>query len=97
MGPRQRHGGQMPAGGGVAGVANGPPANLFRMRRGPGMHVRMIRIDLKALVQMAVAGIVLYQVCARVYFKVQGCTSPLPMALHVLSWAVVSVLLCIQK
>ena len=53
----------MPAGGGPA-MANGMPANLFRMRRGPGMHVRMVRIDVKALVQMAVVGLVLYQVCA---------------------------------
>lgn len=63
MGMRQRHAGQMPEGGGP-GVANGMPANLFRMRRGPGMHVRMIRIDLKALVQMAVVALVLYQVRA---------------------------------
>lgn len=63
MGPRQRHAGQMPEGG-VPGAANAMPANLFRMRRGPGMHVRMIRIDLKALVQMAVVALVLYQVCA---------------------------------
>ena len=27
------------------------------------MHVRMIRVDLKALVQMAVVALVLYQVC----------------------------------
>ena len=63
MGLRQRHAGQMPEGG-VPGAANGMPANLFRMRRGPGMHVRMIRIDLKALVQMAVVALVLYQVSA---------------------------------
>lgn len=62
MGPRHRHAGQMPEGG-AAGAANVMPANLFRMRRGPGMHVRMIRVDLKALVQMAVVALVLYQVC----------------------------------
>lgn len=32
------------------------------MRRVPGMQVRMIRIDLKALLQVAVAGWVVYQV-----------------------------------
>lgn len=96
MGPRQRHGGQMPAGG-VAPLARGPPANLFRMRRGPGMHVRMIRIDLKALVQMAVAAIVLYQVYARSTLKCSAAHHPCQwLALHVLSWAAVSVLLCKQ-
>jgi len=32
------------------------------MRRVPGMQVRMVRIDIKALVQMAVVALVLYQV-----------------------------------
>lgn len=51
------------AAGGVPGVADGMPANLFRgARRGGGMHVRLVRIDLKALVQLAVVGLVLYQV-----------------------------------
>ena len=66
-GLQQRHGGQVPGGaapGAAPGMANGMPANLFRMRRGPGMQVRMVRIDLKALVQMAVVALVLYQVCS---------------------------------
>ncbi len=50
-----------PAGGGP-GVAQGLPAGMFRLRRVPGMQVRMVRIDLKALVQMAVVALVLYQV-----------------------------------
>ena len=61
-GLRQRQGEQMPAGA-VPGMADGMPANLLRMRRGAGMQVRMVRIDLKALVQLAVVAVVLYQVC----------------------------------
>ena len=48
--------------GGAQGVAEGLPAGMFRMRRVPGMQVRMVRIELKALVQMAVVALVLYQV-----------------------------------
>ncbi|KAL3137454.1 hypothetical protein ABBQ38_004745 [Trebouxia sp. C0009 RCD-2024] len=62
VGPRQRHAGQIPAGG-VPGVADGMPANILRARRGAGLHVRLVRIDLKALVQLAVVGLVLYQHC----------------------------------
>lgn len=43
-------------------MAQGMPGGLFRMRRVPGMQVRMVRIDLKALLQVAVAAWVLYQV-----------------------------------
>jgi len=60
-GLRQRHMARGPAGGGP-GVAEGLPAGMFRLRRVPGMQVRMVRIDLKALVQMAVVALVLYQV-----------------------------------
>ena len=55
-GLRQRHMARGP------GVAEGLPAGMFRLRRVPGMQVRMVRIDLKALVQMAVVALVLYQV-----------------------------------
>ncbi|KAL0023201.1 hypothetical protein WJX79_001368 [Trebouxia sp. C0005] len=61
-GLRQRHMARGPAGGGP-GVAEGLPAGMFRLRRVPGMQVRMVRIDLKALVQMAVVALVLYQHC----------------------------------
>jgi hypothetical protein len=60
-GLRQRHMARGPAGGGP-GVAEGLPAGMFRLRRVPGMQVRMVRIDVKALVQMAVVALVLYQV-----------------------------------
>lgn len=60
-GLRGRQGGQVPAGA-VPGMADGLPANLFRMRRGAGMQVRMVRIDIKALVQLAIVALVLYQV-----------------------------------
>lgn len=61
---RQRHMAHGPMGG-AAGIAEGLPAGMFRMRRMPGMQVRMVRIDLKALVQMAVVALVLYQVSIR--------------------------------
>lgn len=61
-GLRQRHMAHGPAGG-AQGVAEGLPAGMFRMRRVPGMQVRMVRIELKALVQMAVVALVLYQHC----------------------------------
>ncbi|DBA91388.1 TPA: hypothetical protein ACH3X2_003922 [Trebouxia sp. C0005] len=63
-GLRQRHMARGPAGGGP-GVAEGLPAGMFRLRRVPGMQVRMVRIDLKALVQMAVVALVLYQVAKK--------------------------------
>lgn len=47
---------------GGGGMAAGMPGGMFRMRRVPGMRVRMVRIDLKALLQLAVAAWVLYQV-----------------------------------
>ena len=47
---------------GGVGMAQGMPGGMFRMRRVPGMRVRMVRIDLKALLQVAVAAWVLYQV-----------------------------------
>lgn len=47
---------------GGPGMGQGVPGGIFRMRRVPGMQVRMVRIDLKALLQVAVAGWVVYQV-----------------------------------
>lgn len=47
---------------GGGGMAAGMPGGMFRMRRVPGMRVRMVRIDLKALLQLAVAAWLLYQV-----------------------------------
>lgn len=61
-GLRQRHMGAA-VGGPAAVLAPAAPGGIFRMRRAPGMQMRMIRIDIKALVQMAVVALVMYQHC----------------------------------
>lgn len=43
-------------------MAGGLPGGILRLRRVPGMQVRMVRIDLKYLLQMVVVALVLYQV-----------------------------------
>ena len=60
-GLQQRHMGAA-VGGPAAVLAPAAPGGMFRMRRAPGMQMRMIRIDIKALVQMAVVALVMYQV-----------------------------------